>query len=273
MVLATCLRATRRRSDAEDTTQETFLKLAQSARRIRSNAAAWLHACALRTSIDLQRRRGSQARAEQGASVEAQGLENEAGRTWHEIKPMLDEALAALHEDDRELIVQRYFVGWLENEMARDAGLKPGTKNRRVDKAVKKLRTHLARSGLALAGAGGLGAALGMGASPPVSGAVTTSLMEIGVAGPGAAAAPEQQDRPTGNLGPFMFLSSMLDGVPNGQLTTKDRRLACKNDFGPGAESAEIVLRIEHARGDGRAGTWDERSNRSPCPSPTSLRT
>jgi len=138
---------------------------------------------------------------------------------------------------------------------------------------VKKLRTHLARSGLALAGAGGLGAALGMGASPPVSGAVTTSLMEIGVAGPGPAAAPEQQDRPTGNLGPFKFLSIMLDCVPNGQLTTKDRRLACKNDFGPGAESAEIVLRIEHARGDGRAGTWDERSNRSPCPSPTSLRT
>lgn len=319
MVLATCLRATRSRADAEDATQETFLKLAQSARRIRSNAAAWLHACALRTSIDLQRRHGSQARAEKGASVAAQTGEDDAERAWYEIKPLLDAALAALHEDDRELIVQRYFVGRLENEMAREAGVNAGTMNRRIDKAVKRLRTHLSTSGLALAGASGLGAALGMGASPPVSAAVTASLMEIGVAGPGAVAAPaslftlqssltfvggaavvgaasvgmtflmptwmgapapapapmislvpapEKQDRPTGDLGPFKFLSSTLDGVPNGQLTVKDRRFSFKNDFGPGAESAEIVLRIETARGDGRAGTMELKLESTNLPKP-----
>ena len=56
MVLATCRRALGNEADAQDATQETFLKLAREAGRIRTNAAAWLHTCAVRTSVDLVRR-------------------------------------------------------------------------------------------------------------------------------------------------------------------------------------------------------------------------
>ena len=69
MVLATCRRTLRNDSDAEDATQEAFLKLAQHAGSITSNAAAWLHACALRASLDLLRKRGSTRRVEQKAAV------------------------------------------------------------------------------------------------------------------------------------------------------------------------------------------------------------
>ena len=56
MVLATCRRVLGTEADAEDAAQETFLKLARSAKTIKANAGAWLHACAVRTSIDQLRR-------------------------------------------------------------------------------------------------------------------------------------------------------------------------------------------------------------------------
>lgn len=190
MVLATCLRATRSQTDAEDATQETFLKLAQGARRIRSNIAAWLHACAVRTSIDLIRRQVAQGRAERSASESDAPAVDEAERTWREIKPVLDAALADLDDADRELIVVRFFVGRSEAEMAREAGVNPGTMNRRIDKAVGRLRDRLAESGLAIGAAALLGGALGHGLAAPAHTGLTASIMEIGVAGVVEAAAP-----------------------------------------------------------------------------------
>ena len=82
MVVHTCQRVMKSSTDAEDAAQETFLKLARRAGEIRSNVAAWLHACALRTSIDLLRARGTQRRAEAGVvDVDAQ-TSDDVERTW-----------------------------------------------------------------------------------------------------------------------------------------------------------------------------------------------
>ncbi|MDX2147890.1 MAG: sigma-70 family RNA polymerase sigma factor [Planctomycetota bacterium] len=191
MVLATCFRATRNVADAEDAAQETFLKLARAARQIRSNAGAWIHACALRTSIDLIRRKGSMARAEQTGTPAQAGEVDEQQRTWQEIKPELDRALAALSDEDRELIVQRFLVGRTEADMAREARVVPGTMNRRIDRALTRLRENLGAAGVT-AGAGAVAAALQLAAQPPGGAALGSSLMEIGLAGmasQGAAAA------------------------------------------------------------------------------------
>lgn len=180
MVLAACERTTRSRADAEDAAQETFLKLARGAGTIRSNAAAWLHACAVRTSIDLMRKRGTSARAEHAASVSGSSCETVPG--WRELKPVLDQALAELSESDRELIVVRFLVGRLEVDMAREASCSPGTMHRRIDRALDKLRSRIASAGLAIGGAAGLSVALGAAASHAPAPALTRSLMEIGLA-------------------------------------------------------------------------------------------
>ena len=86
MVVHTCARVMKSTADAEDAAQETFLKLARRAGEIRSNVAAWLHACALRTSIDLLRARATQQRAE-GAAASEGVAQDETERTWREIKP------------------------------------------------------------------------------------------------------------------------------------------------------------------------------------------
>ncbi|MBS0190121.1 MAG: sigma-70 family RNA polymerase sigma factor [Phycisphaerales bacterium] len=204
MVVHTCARVMKSTADAEDAAQETFLKLARRAGEIRSNVAAWLHACALRTSIDLLRARATQQRAE-GAAASEGVAQDETERTWREIKPLLDDAIAALQESDRELIVSRFLVGRPQVEMAREAKVNPGTMHRRIDAALEKLRKELTQRGVSPAiglGAAGVAGAVGavgaVGASGfaspalagalthasagPVSSSLTSSFMSVGLA-------------------------------------------------------------------------------------------
>ncbi len=162
MVLGTCARVLRSAADAEDAAQETFLKLAKNAGRIRGNAAAWLHACALGTATDLLRARGSRARAEADAGrIDAAPSEDE--RTWREIEPHLDAALARLSEDERDAIVGHFLAGRSQKDLAKEAGVSAGTMSRRIERALDALGAGLRASGLALAGAGALGSAIGVG--------------------------------------------------------------------------------------------------------------
>ncbi|HYD00108.1 MAG TPA: sigma-70 family RNA polymerase sigma factor [Phycisphaerales bacterium] len=157
MVLATCRRVLGSGSDADDAVRETFLGLARNAGQVRSNVAAWLHACAFRISIDLQRRHAARRRAEAKASPVA--ADGDSLATWRELEPLIDEALSKLHEADRELIVSRFLVGRSQAEMPEEAGVNPGTIHRRIDAALERLRTHL-RAGGCVLGAAAVAAAL-----------------------------------------------------------------------------------------------------------------
>jgi RNA polymerase sigma factor (sigma-70 family) len=157
MVLATCRRVLGTSAEADDAVQETFFRLARHAKEVRSNVAAWLHACAFRTSIDLQRREGARRRAEAGAAQHSASGDTLA--TWRELEPMIDEALSKLHESDRDLIVSRFLVGRPQTEMAAEAGVHPGTMHRRIDAALERLREQL-RIGGCTVGAGAFAAAL-----------------------------------------------------------------------------------------------------------------
>lgn len=201
MVLATCVRTlgagAAGLADAEDATQETFLRLARAAGAIRSNAAAWLHACAVRTSVDLLRRRGATARAERASAAFAHPSADRAADdpadhpaqraddadSWAHIKPLLDRAMLALNDADRELIVQRYLCGRSEPDLARELGVAAGTVHRRAQRALDRLRDHLRRAGLNATAAAALAGALALVEPVPVSAAVTASALQVGVAG------------------------------------------------------------------------------------------
>jgi RNA polymerase sigma factor (sigma-70 family) len=187
MVLSTCKRTLRNDSDAEDATQEAFLRLAQHAGAITSNAAAWLHACALRASLDLLRKKGSAARAERaageiGAASEDSATDPAAAADWHEIEPLLDEAIARLSESDRELVVGRFLAGRSQKDMAAEVGVNPGTMSRRIEKALDRLRDELSKSGISMSGT--LAAALAIGGvKVAVSSGLTGSLVKTGLVG------------------------------------------------------------------------------------------
>ncbi|MGD1916870.1 MAG: sigma-70 family RNA polymerase sigma factor [Phycisphaerales bacterium] len=190
MVLATCRRTLRNDADADDAAQETFLRLARQSSRIRSNVAAWLHACAVGASIDLVRRSQARSRAEAGlreqSKPEAAASSDEA--LWWDLEPMIDAALAELSEADRHLIVARYLAGRPQNELAQDLGVSEGTISRRLSRALARLRSKLAASGLAIAGASALGLALENAAVATVTPVASAAVAKIAIAGVGVQA-------------------------------------------------------------------------------------
>ncbi|MCU0689294.1 MAG: sigma-70 family RNA polymerase sigma factor [Phycisphaerales bacterium] len=192
MVLGTCLRAARNMADAEDATQETFLKLARHAASVQSNAAAWLHATAIRTTLDLLRKRAARQRVVDTARTMAtsEGA-SEDERTWADIEPMVDAALGKLSDAERSLIIERFLAGRSQADLAREAGVNAGTISRRIDAALEHLRTHLREAGVGAGGAGtgvvgvaavGLAGALGVGAqAAQASPALCATLGKIGL--------------------------------------------------------------------------------------------
>ena len=184
MVYATCLRTLGNQDDAEDATQDTFVKLSKHAASIHSNLPAWLHACARRVSIDVQRRMSIRRKAEH-ASVAHTATENHPDFTvWARVEPVLDNAMERLSSDDRELIAARYLAGRPQAELAVEAGVDQGTISRRLNKALGRLRTQLIKGGLAPSVAPALLAtAIINGANVQPAPALSASLAKVGLAG------------------------------------------------------------------------------------------
>lgn len=193
MVMATCLRTLGNESDAEDAAQETFVRFAEQASKIRSNAASWLHACAMGVSVDAVRRAGVRRRAERAAVVQqtarrAAATSDAEGRgdamaRWRLLEPEIDRALAALDEADRELIVGRYLAGRSQVEIARERGVSEGTVSRRLQRALQRLRDELGTHGVEAGTLTGLSAALAMGAGVAVSEGLAASIGKVGLSG------------------------------------------------------------------------------------------
>lgn len=210
MVLATCRRTLANAADAEDAAQETFLKLAQQAGMVRSNVAAWLHRCAVGTSVDLARRVAAQRRADHRAS-RAASPDGDAGSAdglvWADLEPVIDRAIAELPETDRQLVVARYLAGRSQAELAREAGVSQATISRRLSRAVGKLRRALAVSGVVALSTAAVVAGLEGGASPAVSTRVGSMLGKIAISGVGSS-------KPVaGGVGMIAIVSAALLGV------------------------------------------------------------
>ncbi|HZW07291.1 MAG TPA: sigma-70 family RNA polymerase sigma factor [Phycisphaerales bacterium] len=214
MVLATCRRVLGNSTDADDAVQETFLRLARNAGDVRSNVASWLHACALRISIDLQRRQSARRRAEKRARHSAASLAGgDSAATWRELEPLIDDALGKLHESDRELIVSRFLVGRSQAEMAAEAGVNPGTIHRRLDAALDRLRTHL-RAGGCVLGAGAFVAALNHApAAAQAAPALNAALGKVGLSQVAAGGAVGTGTAKAAGPGATAWLAATIAGI------------------------------------------------------------
>ena len=183
LVLATCRRRLHSAGDLDDAVQETFLRLAKSAAPRRANLGAWLYRCAVNVASDHNRRRGTRDRYESTAA-KAEAI-TDTGRELAELREHLDMAIAKLDDAQRELIVQRFFVGRSQADLAAAAGVTPSAISHRLDRAVDALRKHLSKLGCV-----GLTASLvtlldAEHASAAVPPTLTAKLASIGLSGVG----------------------------------------------------------------------------------------
>jgi len=182
MVYCTCRRILDQDADAEDATQETFIKLAKAAGQVRLNPAAWLHTCAANSARDrLRANKSRQTRETEWAEMH----EIETKDDWNELLPVVDECIAGLPEDDRELLLEHYFAGRTQTDLAAQHGVSQPAIKKRLDRIVDDLRGRLHKMGYAVP-IGLLMAFLSQRAcDAAVPGALTAALVKIGVAGVG----------------------------------------------------------------------------------------
>jgi RNA polymerase sigma factor (sigma-70 family) len=136
---------------AEDVAQTVFSKLAWRARAMPRSIvlAGWLHETtrfAAGKIIRTERRR--QAREQEALTM--QGPSSETAPDWERLCPILDTALGELRTADRDALLMRYFQDKNLSAVGNALGVSEDAAQKRVSRALEKLRNILCRRGIAL---------------------------------------------------------------------------------------------------------------------------
>jgi RNA polymerase sigma factor (sigma-70 family) len=159
LVYSAAFRMTGEAHAAQDVTQAVFLALARSAGRLATHPvlSGWLHTTARNLAAKTVRSAVRRHFHEQEAATMNQLLSAETEPPWASIAPHLDAALGELNDSERDAILLRYFEKKSAPEIASQIGVSPEAAQKRVSRAVDRLRELFSKRGISV-GAGGLAA-------------------------------------------------------------------------------------------------------------------
>jgi len=144
---------------AEDVTQAVFAILAQKAHTVEHHPilAGWLcrttHFVA-RNALKSEFRRQHREHEAHMQSL----LNNSDDGAWTQLAPMLDEAVADLNELDRNLVILRFYHQLPFDQVGDALGITSNTAQKRITRAVEKLRKFFSKRGAALSSVAVIGA-------------------------------------------------------------------------------------------------------------------
>ena len=146
---------------AEDVTQSVFAALAQNARQLAEHPvlSGWLHRTAQNLAANVVRSEVRRRAREQEAVAMNELLAAEPDARWEDIAPQLDAALGELGEADRDALLLRYFEHKSALEMAAVLGISTEAAQKRVTRAVERLRELFSQRNVTI-GASGLAAVI-----------------------------------------------------------------------------------------------------------------
>lgn len=168
---------------AEDAAQNTFIRLARKAPELLGHPelAGWLHTtacfCARELARTEQRRHQRELTAHAMEETSHASAHDEA---WQRVRPLIDDALLELSDEDRAAVLLRYFENQPFATIAGSLQLNESAARMRVERALGRLHTALDRRGVtsttvALAAALGVPAALAVPAG--LAGKITASAL------------------------------------------------------------------------------------------------
>lgn len=194
---------------AEEVAQSVFTDLAHKAASLtgRTDLVGWFYTSTHFAAAKLKRGEQRRQRREEEAHTMNEMLSDSAADAdWQRLRPVLDEVMHELPQRDRDVLLQRYFEGRRLADVGARLGLSEDAVRMRVDRALDKLRTLLARRSITSTSAA-LGVAL---ANQPLV-AVPTGLATTITGAALASTAPA-----TGALATFfqlMTTSKLTTGV------------------------------------------------------------
>ena len=183
MVYGTCLRILKNVADAEDATQECFLRLARDSAKVHTSLGAWLHRCATNECISRVRSLSANHRRERAYEINRQ--EEKKVSAWGEVSDQVDKALEELPDELREVLVGHFLERRTQTELAAELGVSPATMSRRINEGVEAIRKKLARSGV-IVSAVILGIMLMEHTAQAAPMTLLANLGKMAIAGPGA---------------------------------------------------------------------------------------
>jgi RNA polymerase sigma factor (sigma-70 family) len=148
---------------AEDVSQRVFADLARKAAALaeRPVLGGWLYRSTQFAATDVVRAERRRKRREQEAETMREITDNAgAAVDWERLRPVLDQIMGELKDEDRDAVWLRYFEGRSFADVGTRLRVAENTARMRVDRALEKLHKALAKRGVTST-TGALAAVLG----------------------------------------------------------------------------------------------------------------
>jgi RNA polymerase sigma factor (sigma-70 family) len=148
---------------AQDVAQQVFTDLALNARQVsrRFILGGWLyrHSCFLASRL-LRAEHRRQARERAAVAMHHQDHHAPEEGLWQQLAPVLDQAMFQLNQADRDALVLRFFQNRDLRQVGAAIGVSEDTAQKRVSRALEKLRKVLVKQGITSASSAALAAIL-----------------------------------------------------------------------------------------------------------------
>ena len=172
-------------NEAQDLTQAVFTGLARNAKRLAGHPAlaGWLYTSVRFTAANLRRAAQRRLQREHTAYVMNQEPNPDPPEPlWRQVRPVLDDAMHELNQDDRTVVVLRFFEERSLKDVGEALGLNENAARMRVERTLEKLQGLLAKRGINST-AGGLAAVLTAGMFVSVPSGLAASVASAALAG------------------------------------------------------------------------------------------
>jgi RNA polymerase sigma factor (sigma-70 family) len=203
---------------ARDVAQSIFTDLARKARsllqtaNLRQSLAAWLYRGTRFAALNQLREERRRQTRERQAMEQFEPTLPETSNDWDRVRPLLDQAMAELSDEDREALLQRFFQGRDFRAIGVLLGVSDDAAQKRVSRALEKLRAQFARHGVTTT-AMALASAISGHAVQAAPAGLAASLSTAALAGAGIASAATATATVTKTIAMTMMQKTLISAT------------------------------------------------------------